>query len=89
MVGLPLTFYFTGIPFGIIMNFLCSLGSVYAVWLLIRAKNITKFASYSELGYFCFGRASIFIINFLICLATVGMPIAYFIIFADICPAVL
>jgi len=69
VVGLPLTFYYTGIPFGITMNLVCAFGSLYAVWLLIRARNITGLESYSELGFLCFGRASIFIINFLICLA--------------------
>jgi len=35
VVGLPKAFYFTGILFGIIMNILCGLGSVYAVSMLI------------------------------------------------------
>jgi len=88
-VGIPLAFKFTGIPFGIIMNCLCALGSIYAVWLLTRAKNIMNLTSYSEFGYICFGRASIFIINALVATATAGMPIAYFMIFGHICPAIL
>lgn len=55
VVGLPKVFYFTGITFGIIMNVLCALGSIYAVNLLIKAKNITGLTSYSELGYACYG----------------------------------
>jgi len=55
VVGLPIAFYYTGIAFGIIMNLLCALGSVYSVYLLIRAKNITGLSSYSELGYYCYG----------------------------------
>ncbi len=41
-------------------------------------------ASFSELGFACFGTASIYIINFVVAVATVGMPIAYFMIFGDI-----
>jgi amino acid permease len=41
-------------------------------------------ASFSELGFYAFGRASIFIINGLIALAQVGMPIIYFMIIGDI-----
>jgi len=89
VVGIPLAFYYTGIPFGLIMNCLCAFGSIYAVWILTRAKNIMDLSSYSEFGYVCFGRASIFIINALVALATAGMPIAYFMIFGHICPAIL
>jgi amino acid permease len=89
VVGLPIAFYYTGIAFGIIMNLLCALGSVYSVYLLIRAKNITGLSSYSELGYYCYGRASIFLINVLIAGATAGIPIAYFMIFGHICPSIL
>lgn len=68
---------------------MCAFGSIYAVWLLIWAKNITGLTSYSELGYACYGWVSIFVINALIALATAGMPIAYFMIFGHICPQIL
>jgi amino acid permease len=86
VVGIPTVFKFTGIIFGIVMNLACALGSIYAVWLLIQVKNMTGLSSYSELGYLCYGRASIFVINVLIATATAGMPIAYFMIFGHICP---
>ena len=89
VVGIPLAFKYTGIPFGLIMNVVCAFGSIYAVYLLIKAKNIMDLTSYSEFGYVCFGRASIFIINALVALATAGMPIAYFMIFGHICPEIL
>lgn len=85
VVGLPYAVLKTGLIFGLILNVANAVGGIYAVKLLIRAKNITGLASYSELGFACFGRASIFVINALVALATAGMPIAYFMIFGHIC----
>jgi amino acid permease len=89
VVGLPIAVLYTGLPLGIVLNLLNAIGAIYAVSLLIKAKNITGLASYSELGYACFGRASIFLINAIVALATAGMPIAYFMIFGHICSPLL
>ena len=57
---------------------------VYSINLLIGAKNFTGLASYSEIGYECMGRASIYIINFVILMINGLTPIVYFMIFGDI-----
>jgi amino acid permease len=89
VVGLPKVYYHTGLILGLSLNFIIALMNIYSVHLLTLAKNITGLASYSELGYACFGRGSIFVVNSLIALSAVGMPIAYFMIFGHICPMVL
>ena len=66
-----------------------ALGSIYAVYLLLIANRITKLSSFSEIGFACFGTASIYVINIVVAVATVGMPIAYFMIFGDIARPIL
>ena len=40
-------------------------------------------SSYTEIGFKGFGRASIFLINFAVVVVYIGMPISYFLIYAD------
>ena len=50
----------------------------------MQAKAISGYGSYAELGFFCFGRYGIFLVNFAISLSTAFLPIAYFMIFGHI-----
>jgi len=84
IVGIPYATLQTGIWLVLIVHFLNFLMGIYSVHLLIEAKNISGLASFSELGFYCFGRTSIFIINALIVIAQCGMPIVYFMIIGDI-----
>ena len=59
------------------------------MYLLIQANKITGLGSFSELGFACFGTASIYVINFVLGVVTVGMPITYFMIFGDIARPIL
>lgn len=84
IVGIPFATLQTGIWLVLVVHVLNFIWGVYSVHLLLEAKNISGLASFSELGFYCFGRASIFIINGLIVLAQCGMPIIYFMIVGDI-----
>lgn len=84
IVGIPFATLQTGIWLVLIVHFLNFVWGIYSVSLLLEAKDISGLSSFSELGYYCFGRASIFIINGLIVLAQGGMPIVYFMIVGDI-----
>lgn len=52
--------------------------------MLLEARAISGLASFSELGFYCFGRYSIFILNGIVAVAQFGIPIAYFIIVGSI-----
>lgn len=84
IVGIPFATLQTGIWLVLAVHALNFVWGLYSVHLLLEAKNISGLASFSELGFYCFGRASIFIINGLIVLAQCGMPIVYFMIIGDI-----
>jgi amino acid permease len=80
IVGIPYATLQTGIWLVLAVHALNFVWGIYSVHLLLEAKNISGLASFSELGFYCFGRASIFIINSIIVLAQCGMPIVYFMI---------
>jgi amino acid permease len=84
IVGIPFATLQTGIWLVLVVHALNVMWGIYSVHLLLEAKNISGLASFSELGFYWFGRSSIFIINGLIVLAQVGMPIVYFMIIGDI-----
>lgn len=84
IVGIPFATLKTGIWIMLVLHFLNFVWGIYSVHLLLEAKNISGLSSFSELGYYCFGRASIFMINGLVALAQCGMPIVYFMIVGSI-----
>lgn len=84
IVGIPYATLQTGIWLVLVIHALNFIWGLYSVYLLLEAKNISGLASFSELGYYCFGRLSIFIINGLIVIAQCGMPIVYFMIVGSI-----
>jgi hypothetical protein len=72
----------SGIVLGAILNLINIVLNIYSVYLLLDAEKMTGLSSFSELGYYCFGSVSIYIINLALAMVSVGMPIAYFIIFS-------
>ena len=69
---------------GLIILGLAFVLAVQSINLLIQSKNISKTESYAGIGFVCFGRSSIFIINAATALLCLGMPLSYFIIFGDV-----
>jgi len=57
---------------------------IFAVYLLLKVKDATNLRSYGEQAYYCFGKASITIVNVFVFIAFGILPIAYFNIFADL-----
>ncbi|CAI2366278.1 unnamed protein product [Moneuplotes crassus] len=57
---------------------------VLSCWMLLRAKDITGRASFSDLGIYSYGKAGIYIFNFLIALGNLGFVIIFLIVFGDI-----
>lgn len=45
---------------------------------------MTGKATLSEIGHFCFGRPSIFVVNSFVAIGQLGLPIIYFIVFGDV-----
>jgi amino acid permease len=84
IVGIPYATLQTGIWLVLVVHACNFVWGIYSIHLLLEAKNMSGLASFSELGFYAFGRASIFIINGLIAIAQVGMPIIYFMIIGDI-----
>ena len=69
IVGIPYATLQTGVFLVLVVHALNFIWGIYSIHLLLEAKNISGLASFSELGFYCFGRASIFIINGLIVIA--------------------
>lgn len=57
---------------------------VFSVWMLLQARSMTGRASLTELGQYCYGNISIYVINSLVALAQLGFPIIFFIVFGDV-----
>ena len=51
---------------------------------MLEARRITRESSFSDIGYFWYGRISIYIINSIIGFAYLGYPIIFFVIFGDV-----
>eukprot|EP00347_Sterkiella_histriomuscorum_P010970 403374242 len=86
VVGLPFSFYHSGIPFGIILNIVFALQTIYSCHLIIQAKELTGgLCSFSEIGYLLMGRKSIFLVNGIIFIGAFQLIMIYFIVIGDIC----
>ena len=84
IVGIPFSTLKIGIWLALVVHILNLVGGLYSVYLLLEAKDITGLASFSELGYFWFGRLSIFMINILVSMTQLGLTIIYFMIIGSI-----
>jgi len=85
MVGIPWSMYQTGIPFGLIINFVIACLVQYSCSLYLEAKSNIPIAvtSIYELSYICLDRAGIFIVSSMQLITAFGMNIIYFIVFGD------
>jgi hypothetical protein len=68
IVGLPYSFFHTGIPLGVILNLVISAATLYSCILYMKAKNLVgeSLSSFSEIGYLLIGRKSVFVLNTII-----------------------
>ena len=84
IVGIPFATLTAGFWIMLVIHLLNVVFGVFSVYLLLEARAISGLASFSELGYYSFGRYSIFILNGIVAVAQFGIPIAYFIIVGSI-----
>mmetsp|Transcript_26690 Transcript_26690/g.25726 ORF Transcript_26690/g.25726 Transcript_26690/m.25726 type:complete len:96 (+) Transcript_26690:149-436(+) len=83
IVGIPYSFYYCGIPFGVFINIVIILFTLYSIYLYCIAKDLTNDKqSFSEIGYIAWGRISIFVVNFIIFFNGIGLCMVYFIVFS-------
>jgi len=84
-VGLPYAFLHLGFPLALAMNVLVGFLTIYSCFLYLRAmENTGHQESFAEIGYRCFGRASVFLINVVVFANSFGLMMLYFIILGDI-----
>lgn len=84
VVGIPHATNQLGYVFALVLQILYLPIGIFSIWLLLQAKTITKRASLSDLGIYCYGNVSIYLMNILIALAQLGFPIIFFIVFGDV-----
>mmetsp|Transcript_20492 Transcript_20492/g.15117 ORF Transcript_20492/g.15117 Transcript_20492/m.15117 type:complete len:122 (-) Transcript_20492:1096-1461(-) len=85
IVGIPYAFYYCGILFGTVLNFIVMFLTVASIWLYCLAKDLTdNRQSYEEIGYLAWGKASIYLINFMFFFNAFGLTMVYFIVFSSV-----
>ena len=84
IVSLPYALASIGIIVGLSFHLfiICCIG--ISVVLCMKVKDNLGYDSYSELAFVCFGRPSVFVLNAVICLCTVGITSLYLILSSDI-----
>ena len=67
IVSIPYAFVGIGIPFGILLNILGVIVTIFSMDLYLAAKDLIpdKPKSYYEIGYMTLGRGSIFMVGFI------------------------
>lgn len=83
IVGVPLATHKLGYVFALIMQICFVPIGMFSANLLLSSRNLTGRSSLSDLGFFCYGTPSIYVINCLIALAQLGYPIIFFIVWGD------
>jgi amino acid permease len=84
MVSVPKSSYESGIPWAIGYNIFNFVACVYSIHLYYMCATVTKKWSIPHLGFECFGYCSLYFVNFVTFLAFGMLPIAYYIIFANL-----
>ena len=85
IVSIPYAFVGIGLPFGICLNFLGVINTIFSIDLYLAAKDLIpdKPESYYEIGYMVIGRGSIFLVGFIQFINSLGLLLLYFIVFGD------
>lgn len=84
MVAVPKSSFESGIPWAIAYNIFNFAACVYSVHLYLKCAMVTGIYSMPHLGYECFGHCSLYFVNFVQLIGFGLLPIAYFIIFANL-----
>ena len=84
IVGLPFATQNIGFVTSLVIQIIYSITAALSMLLLLKVREITGESSLSSIGYFCFGRISIFFINTLTAITQLGFPIIFFIVFGDV-----
>lgn len=84
IVGIPYATKVVGYLFAIMFQLGYIPIGIFSTWLLLQARSMSGRSSLTELGQYCYGTVSIYVINALIILAQFGFPIIFFIVFGDV-----
>ena len=66
IISVPYAFTAPGFANGMVINLTILCFMLFTTYFYLKAKDYLGFSSISELSYICFGRASVFVINFLL-----------------------
>ena len=84
IISIPYALTAPGFKTGILINFCAVIIMLFCGHLYLRARDIYKLQSFSELSYMSFGRKSVFMINLLIAFVIFGILTLYLILFSRI-----
>ena len=84
IVGIPYASQQIGFITSLWIQIVYSWVAVFSSFLLLKVREITGESSLSNIGFFWYGRISIFFINALTALTQLGFPIIFFIVFGDV-----
>lgn len=80
VIGIPYAAYKLGLFLGVGVLYLAIIMALQSVDLLFESSRLTGCKSLSEIGFVCFGKPSVYIINLVVFTKSFGMPIIYFIL---------
>lgn len=80
VIGIPYAAYKLGLILGLGILYLSILLGLQSVDLLYESSRMTGCKSLSEIGFFCLGKISVYIINVVVFTKSFGMPIIYFLL---------
>ena len=84
IVGIPYATQQIGFLTALCFQIVYSIMAVFAIFLLLKVREITGDTSLSSIGYYCYGRISIFFINSMIAVGQLGFVVIFFIVFGDV-----
>ena len=84
IVGIPYATQQIGFLTALCFQIVYSIMAVFAIFLLLKVREITGDTSLSSIGYNCYGRISIFFINSMIAVGQLGFVVIFFIVFGDV-----
>lgn len=84
IISVPYAFTAPGFANGMVINLTILCFMLFTTYFYLKAKDYLGFSSISELSYICFGRASVFVINFLLTFVIFGILTLYMLLFSRI-----